>query len=187
MVSQIAVPRSRVLPEPLPMLLDLQDLPDGWSILDQRRWRTGITQAPWALRTKQVGGVTAWRSFQSATDGKWLWVQASPLANDSDINDALPDIWTRALRNLRANVRLVDEREGPSMEGIASATRTIEQTTEGPLGTGISRYVAWGYRGVLNALSASATRDTGSWSDVESLASKQNHRIDLTLNATKPV
>jgi hypothetical protein len=138
------------------MLLDLNDLPDGWKVLDQRRWRTGLTSAPWALRVKRVGGVTAWRSFQSGVGVEALWVQASPLASESDIDDALAEIWSRTVRNLRANVRLVAEKEAPRLSALGSATRTLEQTTEGPLGRGMSRYVAWGHRGVLSTLCASS-------------------------------
>jgi hypothetical protein len=166
------------------MLLDVADLPPGWKVLDQRRWRTGQTAVDWSRRAKQLGGVTAWRSFESPAEARWLWVQAVPLASESDVEAALEEVWTRTLRNLRTKVRLVDEREGPQLNGVGSANRTIEQSTEGPFGSGVVRLAAWGHRGVLSVLCASAKRDTAPWSDLETLASMQNRKIDLVLDAT---
>jgi hypothetical protein len=182
-IAQIGVPRSSELPEPLPMLLDLADLPAGWKVLDQRRWRTGLTPMPWSQRAKQLGGVTAWRSFESTSEGKGLWTEAMPLASESDINDALEEIWARTLKNLRAKVRLVSEREGPTLDKLGTANRTLEQATEGHFGPGIVRLAAWGYRDVLNVICASAKQDTATWKNLQDLASKQNQRIDLALIA----
>ncbi len=90
MISQIGVS------EPLPMLLDLSDLPAGWVLLDQRRWRTGSSWSAWARAAKEHGGVTAWRSFQLLADARGLWVEALPLANGSDVRAALEEIWPAA-------------------------------------------------------------------------------------------
>jgi hypothetical protein len=182
-IGQIAVPSSGRLPEPMPMLLDVPDLSPGWKVLDQRRWRTGQTPADWSRRAKQLGGVTAWRSFESPAEARWLWVQAVPLASETDVEAALDEIWTRTLKNLRAKVRLVGEREGPQLNGVGSANRALEQTTEGPFGPGVVRLAAWGHRGVLSVMCASAKRDTAPWSNLETLASKQNRKIDLVLQA----
>lgn len=182
-IAQIGVPLSSNLPEPLPMLLDLADLPAGWKVLDQRRWRAGLTPAPWSQRAKQLAGVTAWRSFESTSEGRWLWTEAMPLASESDVNDALEEVWARTLKNLRAKVRLVSEREGPTLDKLGIANRTLEQATEGRFGPGVVRLAAWSYREVLNVICASAKQDTATWNDLQDLASKQNQRIDLTLIA----
>ena len=184
-ISQLGVTRSDKLPEPLPMLLALDDLPAGWEVRDQRRWRTGQAPTPWSQRARQLGGVTAWRSFESTADERWLWTEAIPLASESDANDALDEVWAHTLKNLRAKVRLVGEREGPVLDGLGSANRTLEQTTEGPAGQGIVRLAAWGHRGVLSALCAGAKRDPITWSELAVLASKQNRRIDSTLLDTR--
>ncbi len=113
------------------MLLDLDDLPAGWTVMDNRRWRTGQTQAPWSQRAKRLGGVTGWRSFQSSTKDEWVWAEAIPLASDSDVTEALAEIWSRTLKNLRANVRLVDECDGPVLTGLGASVRTLEQSTDG--------------------------------------------------------
>ena len=182
-ISQLGVPRSSKLPEPLPMLISLDDLPASWKVMDQRRWRTGLTATPWSQRARQLGGVTAWRSFESTVEGRWLWTEAIPLASDSDANDALVEVWAHTLKNLRAKVRLVGEHEGPQFTTLGSVNRTIEQTTEGPHGHGVVRLAAWSHRGVLSALCASAKQDATSWSELEVLASKQDRRIDSTLAA----
>lgn len=182
-LSQVAVPRSGTLPEPLPMILDVGDLPSGWSVIDQRRWRTGQTPAPWSVRAKQLGGVTVWRSFQSTVEGRWLWAEAIPLASESDVDVALPEVWTRTLKNMRVKVRLIDERDGPSLSGLGPSTRTLEQATVGPFGPGVVRMVAWGHRGVVSVLCASAKRETATWGELESLAATQSQRIDAVLDA----
>lgn len=180
-ISQLGVRRSSHLPEPLPMLLDVTDLPDGWTVLDQRRWRTGLDPSLWSQRAKELGGVTAWRSFQSAAKESWLWTEAIPLTSETDVSDALPEIWSRTLKNLRAKVRLVGEIEGPKLSGLSTAHRTLEQATDGPFGSGVVRLVAWSHRTVLNALCATAKGDAWDWSELEALASKQNRRIHLVL------
>lgn len=176
--SQIATPRSTQLPEPLAMLLDTEDLPSGWAVQDQRRWRTGVATSPWSVRAKELGGITAWRSFQSVQEGQWLWVEAIPLASDSDVREALGEVWGRTLDNLRAKVRLIGEHEGPAMDGLSPASRTLEQETEGPSGRGLVRLAAWGHRGVLNMICSSAKAEPWSWADLEMAGKKQNKKID---------
>lgn len=181
--SQIATPRSTQLPEPLAMLLDIDDLPPGWARLDQRRWRTGVAPSPWSARAKKLGGITAWRSFESALEGHWLWVEAIPLASDTDVREALAEVWTQTLKNLRAKVRLVDEHDGPALDGLSPANRTLEQETRGPDGRGLVRLAAWGHRSVLNVLCFSAKGEPWSWAQVESAGTKQNNKIDRVVGA----
>jgi len=108
-----------------------------------RYWISGAgardKREPTGLAEPELSGVTAWRSFESPPEARWLWVQAVPLANESDVEAALQEVWTRTIKNLRANVRLVREREEPQLNGVGSANRTLEQTTEGPIGPGVVR------------------------------------------------
>jgi hypothetical protein len=180
---QIAVARSTKLPEPLAMLLDVEDLPSGWARLDQRRWRTGVADSPWSARAKQLGGVTGWRSFQSAREGQWLWVEAMPLASDADVREALGEVWAGTLKNLRAKVRLISEHEGPTVDGLSPANRTLEQETEGPYGRGLVRLAAWGHRSVLNVLCSSAKGEPWTWADIEMAGTRQNKKIDRIVGA----
>jgi hypothetical protein len=82
--SQIGVRRSAHLLEPGRILIGLAGLPPGWTMLDQRRWRTGQrSDQPWAARARALGSVTAWRSFAHEGRNRWLWAQATPLAGSS--------------------------------------------------------------------------------------------------------
>ncbi len=183
MLSQIATPHSNQLPEPLAMLLNVEDLPSGWARLDQRRWRTGIAASHWSARAKQLGGITASRSFESPREGKWLWVEAIPLASGTDVREALAEVWTQTLKNVRANVRLVGEHQGPALDGLSPANRTLEQETEGPYGRGFVRLAAWGHRSVLNMLCSSAKGEPWSWAELELAGTKQNKKIDRVVGA----
>ena len=70
-VSQIEVKASRHLPEPRGMLITVQDLPPGWKVLDERRWRTGAAlEAFWSSRLKSLAAhvsVTATRDGPDMT------------------------------------------------------------------------------------------------------------------------
>src|SRR5258708_19218965 len=96
--------------EVLASLLGCGDLPGGpWQVVDERTWRTGVTgpSTPWGERARQVGSLTAWRSFRDAAASRWAWIQVTPLASAEDANDPLTGIGERALLNLKAAVRLV--------------------------------------------------------------------------------
>src|SRR3989442_2381741 len=113
--SQIAVRTSRHLPEPRSVLLAPEDLAPGWRVLDERRWRTGSGKEPWAVRVRELGGVTAWRSFVASSNDRWLWVQASPLANVEDAQAALEAFWSNRLKNLAAQGSRNSAPEGAAM------------------------------------------------------------------------
>jgi hypothetical protein len=82
--SQLGARGSGRLLDPTLVLLRLGDMPEGWRQIDERRWRTGRGgggREPWAVRAREMRGVTAWRSFAAVPDGLWLWAQATPLAS----------------------------------------------------------------------------------------------------------
>src|SRR2546421_1280764 len=115
--SQLRARGGGRLLDPALVLVRLGDLPGGWRLIDERRWRTGRAggREPWAARAREMGGVTGWRSFASASDGLWLWAQATPLASQTDAASALEGIWERSLPNLRARVEVVASQEGPRL------------------------------------------------------------------------
>jgi len=180
--SQIAVRTSRHLPEPRSMLLAPEDLAPGWRVLDERRWRTGSGKQPWAVRVRELGGVTAWRSFVASSNDRWLWVQASPLANVEDAQAALEAFWSNRLKNLAAQVSVTATRDGPDMTLSGGSVKTVEQLTTGPVGPGTSRYLAWTHGRVVSALAGSAFGEVWPWQSLEEVASKQNRRIDAVLH-----
>lgn len=80
-------------------------------------------------------------------------------------------------------MRLIDEHEGPAVDGLSPANRTLEQETEGPYGRGLVRLAAWGHRSVLNMLCSSAKGEPWSWADIEMAGAKQNKKIDRIVGA----
>jgi hypothetical protein len=181
-INQIGVKPSRHLPEPRGMLITLEDLPSGWKVLDERRWRTGLGVEPWARRVRDQGGLTAWKSFVASSNDQWLWVQATPLANDEDADAVRAEFWGRTMKNLAAHVRVTATQDGPSLTLPATTVKTVEQLTMGPAGPGAARYVVWSHGRVVSALGASGLAQAWPWESLGALARKQNQRIDAVIN-----
>jgi hypothetical protein len=181
-ISQIGVTASRHLPDPGGMIVALEDLPSGWKVVDERRWRSGVGQERWAVRVRELGGLTAWRSFKAPSNDRWLWAQATPLADGQDAEAAQRDFWERRMKNLAAQVSVTETREGPPLILPASIVRTVEELTEGRAGTGAARYLVWTNGRVVSALGASALAQPWSWERLEEIALKQNQRIDAVIS-----
>ena len=180
-IAQIGVRTSRDLPEPRGMLITLEDLPQGWKVLDERRWRTGVGQEPWALRVRKLGGLTAWRSFSAPSNDRWLWAQATPFVDEQDAEAARADFWSRTLKNVAAQVEVTGTRDGPQLALPGGPVQTVEQLTNGPAGRGAARYLAWSYGRIVSALGGSGFGDPWPWESLEELAQKQNQRIDTII------
>jgi hypothetical protein len=91
--------------------------------MDQRTWRTGIDPTTdWQRRAKTSHCITAWRSFEQTGAKRWLWIQATPVVDSADAASALSQLPERMLRNLRAKVRVVDEREVPPPAPLTTET-----------------------------------------------------------------
>jgi hypothetical protein len=176
--SQLGARGSGSLLDPTLVLLRLGDMPEGWRQIDERRWRTGRGgREPWAVRAREMGGVTAWRSFAAVPDGLWLWAQATPLASQADAAGAIEVIWERSLRNLRARVEVVASQEGPRLQLPDGPAATLEQQTRNQEREGVARYLAWTCRGVVSVIAGSGIGGAWSWPDLQSLASVQSERI----------
>jgi len=175
-IAQVWVPRSRSLIEPIDVLPRVADLGSEFKLIDERRWRTGTSNAEWASRAKKAGSITAWRSFKGAGP-HGFWIQACPLSDEADAKSAMGDLWTRTLTNLRFRGRLVDSRAGPPVPSLGSDASTIEH--EVVLGDErvVTRYVAWRSHNVVNVLAASGQTETWSWDAIASIADAQNRRI----------
>lgn len=95
-------------------LLTPQELPGGgWRTLDERTWRTGEIEkdAGWAVHAREIGSITAWRSFEQESNSCWVWVQAVPLATVDDVGEAMSTIPQRMPRNLHAEVTVMATRD----------------------------------------------------------------------------
>ena len=122
------------------------DLPgDGWSVIDERTWRTGVTgpATEWGRRARKADCVTAWRSFKTARAGRWCWVQAVPLVSEADALSALEGTGDRLLRNLRAQVAVMREYD-VAIDPFPGAGKVWahEQRTAGPEGEGTALMLA---------------------------------------------
>src|SRR5438445_13631755 len=97
-IAQVWVPRSRSLIEPIDVLPRVTDLGSEFKLIDERRWRTGTSNAEWASRAKKAGSITAWRSFKGAGP-HGFWIQACPLSYEADAKLAMGDLWKLNLTN----------------------------------------------------------------------------------------
>jgi hypothetical protein len=122
----------------LAKLLTSEELPgSGWRKLDERTWRTGEIEkdAGWAVRARDIGSITAWRSFEQKSDFCWIWVQAVPLATAHDVGEAMATIPQRMLRNLHAEVKVTASEDVTLADAlVAGPTWTHRRKTVGPMG-----------------------------------------------------
>jgi hypothetical protein len=157
-------------------VVTVDDLPGGgWSVIDERTWRTGVS-APasgWGKRARVAGSVTAWRSFEAVAARQWCWVQVMPLVSEADALSALDGIGDRLLRNLRAEVKVLREHD-VDIEAFPRAVRVWahEQHTIGPDGEGVARMVAVACGAYVIVVSASGSPEWA-WDSVVSVASRQ--------------
>lgn len=164
----------------LDTLLAADDLPGGgWEQRDERTWRTGEAgpETSWAIRARDVGSVTAWRSFERRDGSQGLWCQLTPLASPEDAASALVDLPSRMLANLRADVEVVASRAvAPPVVPGAEHVWAQEQTTLGSRGEGVVRFLAATVGEQLFAVCAAG--DEGwAWPGIIGLAQVQAARI----------
>ena len=162
----------------LQMLVTEAEIPgEGWTVIDQRTWRTGVTtpSAAWVARARAVGSITGWRSFQSRN--RYLWVQMVPTDSAEDAVEVLHALPGRGLRNRRAQVRVEAEREvtPPAIEG-ADHTWAQEQDTAGHPLAGVTRMLAWTIGNRIFCMAASGQPDWA-WDELAVIATRQNSRI----------
>lgn len=184
-LAQVATIFSRDGSGSMSMLLSVEDLPNaGWRQIDERRWRVGVLSkgAEWAERARRARCVTAWRSFEQVGAGRWLWIQASQLVSEADA-EALVVLQVNRLRNLRAQVRVVEESEvEPPAISRASKVVAFRQTAIGRDGESIALYLAWASRHVMSVLACSGTKGSWTWEDAAKLASIQGRHIDEAIS-----
>jgi len=167
--------------ESLDLLIDAEDLPgDGWRVTDERTWKTGHVEpsAAWSAAARDHGSVTAWRSFEQPSTGRWIWAEVVPLASSSDAQEALTALPTLLLKNTRADVTVVAEKALPLPE-IPSATVgwAHAQETDSRRGPGDAFYLAASVDGVIAVTCASGLRDVWTFADVVAAVTRQCRRI----------
>ena len=108
-------------------------------------------------------------------------MQATPLADEQDAEAARNAFWSRTLRNLAAQVKVIATQDGPAVNLPGSTVQTVEQLTKGPAGQGAARYLVWSHGRLVSALCGSAFGQPWPWESLEELARKQNQRIDAVI------
>ena len=175
------VPR-RSAERELSRLLSAGDLEGtGWRKLDERAWRTGKSgnDAPWALRAREAGLLTAWRSFEQTGAQRWMWAQISPLVSVSDADEALSTSADRFLRNFRATVTVVEHVDAQPLELSGQPSGwAFQQRTHGPKGEGESLYCGFVVGQTVAVLAASALRGSWDWPELQRVAQRQADLLD---------
>jgi hypothetical protein len=165
----------------LSALLEISDLPgDRWTVKSQRTWRTGQTDnpSPAAIRARDAGSITAWRSFEEKGLSRWLWVQVTPTVSNDDAQAFIKDMPNRFLKNSGA-IALRSERtiEGNEIPG-AEDVWCHEQETTALIGDGISMLAAGRVGELVFTLAASSLAGGWSWGDVTAIAARQAQRLN---------
>ena len=74
-------------------LVEPADLPgEGWTVMDQRTWRTGVLPTTdWQRQARIAGCIPAWRLFEQTGAKRWPWIQAAPVADAASALSQLPE------------------------------------------------------------------------------------------------
>jgi hypothetical protein len=159
------------------MLLGASDLPGGgWRKLDERTWRSGLDGGEVAQRARQAGSITAWRSFVDGDEQGWLWLQVMPVASQADGISLMAELDGLFLRNLRAQVKVLSEREvpAPPISGV-DQTWAYEQEAEGRNGASHALYLAFRIGTLVTVMSASGT--AADWTQLAEIGGEQARRL----------
>jgi hypothetical protein len=172
----------------LERLLPAGELPGaGWTVIDQRTWRTGVGgRSSWQASARAVGSITAWRSFEQADAHRYLWIQVTPLAGPSDAGQALADLVERSLAN-------------PRFVGAVGERRTVRLSLQAGAGMGVEQDVITGsgasttltlplVTGATVAIVCASGSGSGGWQwpEVVALAEAQSARLAAAPGSSAP-
>jgi hypothetical protein len=149
-LKRLSFAAAQLVPKPgarqvLARVVTVDDLPgDGWSVIDERTWRTGVSGSAteWGKRARAGGSVTAWRSFEAVAGRQWCWVQVVPLVSEPDALSALEEAGDRASQPAQqGHVLREHDVEIQTFPG-ADRVWAHEQHTSGPGGEGVAKMLA---------------------------------------------
>jgi hypothetical protein len=165
--------------EMLARLLTANSLPGpGWRKLDERTWRTGISNEAWAQRAREAGSITAWRSFEQLGELKWVWIEAVPLVTNADVVETMSGILQRGLRNLNGEGKLTAS-EDVTLAAAPVPGRTWAHLQEaiGPKGESENLYFAWAVGTTHMVIACTGQRGAWTWDAIGDLARQQSERL----------
>lgn len=173
----------------LAMLLEAAQLPGtGWTVLDERSWRTGFMSKPTeaARRARRARTFSAIRSFELGTESRWVWIEVMPFAAPADAEAVLPSLPALFVSNPRAKVTVTGERrlEPDEIAEMADYPFVYEQATTGEHGPSAARYAAGTVEHVVFVVATSGYGEGWSWAEVASVAASQADRIKNVIAAS---
>jgi hypothetical protein len=167
--------RSARVPEALVRMLTAEEMPTaGWRVMDERTWRTGIAPlSDTARRAREVGSITAWRSYEDSAGASWVWLQVVPMASPADAREALLGLKDKMLANPRAKGEVVSEQdvELAPFPG-AQTVWAHEYHTTGRAGDGVARILAGAVGQDILVVSVSGSPEWD-WAATSELAARQ--------------
>jgi hypothetical protein len=164
------------------LLLEQSDLPsEGWRLLGERMWRTGIfgrSNDIWQ-RARSSGTFTAVRSFDEPAAPRWVLIKVSPVASVRDAEDLVPLLFSLSVPN--PNVKVAVTSEGPVVDvSVAGVSHpwVYEQSTIGMTrGPTLSRFIGGSVDDVAFLVTCSGYRDAWPWDEVSSIAARQAAKL----------
>jgi hypothetical protein len=165
----------------LEMLLDKSDLvDDGWRMLDERTWRTGISEpnSERSTRAREIGSITAWRSFSRTNPDQAIWAQVVPFSSTGDAAMAVTDANASLLPSLRQKVTITSEKaiDVVSIEGIDDPW-VFEQHTTTAHGPSCTKIVGGRIEQIVILIACSGTDEGWLWPDVYAVVSSQTEKV----------
>jgi hypothetical protein len=163
------------------MLLDTTDLVDnGWKMLAERTWRTGISEpnSERSNRAREIGSISAWRSFSRTNPDQAMWIQLVPFASSEDAATAVIDTHKTLLPNLRQKVTTTSEKviDGVSIVGVDDPW-AFEQRTTTAHGPSCTKIVSGRIEQIVIVVACSGTDEGWLWPDVYAVVSSQNEKV----------
>jgi hypothetical protein len=169
-----------------PLLLDTSDLPDdGWSVSDERAYRTGAGRTPTEQirRARKMGSVTVIRRLKSDSSSRMLSLALIPLASEADAVDSVRDSITRAIRKPFSDIEETSEGfvEGPIVPMLPNAMLYELRYVKPELGGG-ERIVAGVIDHFVIQLNFRDPRAMWPWSDVAAISTLQVDKLQAAIS-----
>jgi hypothetical protein len=170
------------------LLLTGDELGESWSAVADRSWRVGgpglrsrRSRTAEGNRAREAGTVTAWRSFESPTSRRWMWIQVAPMASSEDAEAyslKIEDQFVPDPRAPNAPRRL----DMVNIEDLSGA-RGWQHTSSSTEFNGIARAVSGCVGRVVLLMQCSWDGDSWSAEKADSMVTLQTEKIRRMLAA----
>ena len=168
------------------MLLDLTELDDGWSIVTERSWRTGVigSRSDVGRRARRAGTFTALRRFKKEAPYRGLFVEAICCASPDDSRRMLSKMETTLIFYPRRRSSVEATIPGVVTPGtFREPPYASEMLVRTKLGTSSQKLIAGSVSNALFVVSGSGFDGGWDWADLESIATAQAAKLEARLPA----